>query len=58
MKPAVVSIRPLTGEAEARYCAEFLAASDPWLTLAMAAIQPEAMKENLPNGASSANSRA
>ncbi len=46
MKPAVVSIRPLTGEAEARFCAEFLAASDPWLTLGMTAEQARARLTN------------
>lgn len=46
MKPTVVSIRPLTGEAEARYCAEFLAASDPWLTLGLTAEQALARLTN------------
>jgi ribosomal protein S18 acetylase RimI-like enzyme len=35
MKPGAVSIRPLTGEAEARACAELLVASEPWVTLGL-----------------------
>ena len=30
-----LSIRPLRGEAEARFCAGFMAASEPWLTLGL-----------------------
>lgn len=30
-----VSLRALAGEAEARFCAEFIAASEPWLTLGL-----------------------
>lgn len=30
-----VSLRPLVGEAEARFCAEFIATSEPWLALGL-----------------------
>ena len=33
--PNLVVIRPLADEAEARFCAEFIAASEPWTTLGL-----------------------
>ena len=33
--PISISLRPLNGDAEARFCAEFIVASGPWLTLGL-----------------------
>ena len=35
MSEQPVTFRPLAGETEARFCADFIAASDPWMTLGM-----------------------
>jgi len=35
MNDEAISIRPLRDEAEARFCAAFLVASEPWLTLGL-----------------------
>lgn len=35
MSALAISIRPLNGESEARFCAEFIVASDPWITLGL-----------------------
>ena len=39
MHDSALTIRPLANAAEARYCADFMAASEPWVTLGLSSEQ-------------------